>query len=205
MNFGGGQTSGVSVSGIVVTDTTWNQSNSPYTLTGNILVHNGVTLTIQAGTTINLGNYYIMVNGTLQAIGNSANPITFKANTNGGYIIFNPFSAGWNDSTSTGCILENSILNCPVTVSNSAKINNDIIYDGINVQSTGSTLQRGTALISNSFIKGMITVGDTHGSAAIINNTIVGGGIYVGWLVESTERHNYWQHHIRLWWSSNKC
>ena len=54
-----------SVSGIINSDTTWTRTNSPYSLTGNILVSNGVTLTIEMGVTVNLGTYYIRVNGTL--------------------------------------------------------------------------------------------------------------------------------------------
>jgi hypothetical protein len=70
------------VSGIINTNTTWTKANSPYTLTGNVLVDNKVTLTIEPGTTVNLEGYYIMVNGTLKAKGTSANPIML----NGGSI-----------------------------------------------------------------------------------------------------------------------
>ena len=52
------------VSGIISSDTTWTQANSPYMLTGNVLVNNGVTLTIEAGATVNCVNGYIEVNGT---------------------------------------------------------------------------------------------------------------------------------------------
>jgi hypothetical protein len=81
VHLGGAQTSGTSVSGIIVTDTTWNQAGSPYTLIGNILVNNGVTLTIQPGITVNIGSFYLMVNGTLQAIGTSTNPVTLNCDT----------------------------------------------------------------------------------------------------------------------------
>ena len=73
------QSSGTSVTGIIATDTTWTQADSPYTLIGNILVNNGATLTIQPGTTVNLGSYYLMVNGTLSVIGDSGNPVTFNS------------------------------------------------------------------------------------------------------------------------------
>jgi hypothetical protein len=35
------------VTGIISSDTTWTEANSPYNLTGNVLVNNGVTLAIQ--------------------------------------------------------------------------------------------------------------------------------------------------------------
>jgi hypothetical protein len=175
------QTSGTFVSGIIVTDTTWTQTNGPYTLIGNILVNYGATLTIQAGTTVNLGSYYLMVNGTLQAIGESANPVIFNGNSNiygssGGQLTFTQFCNGWNSVTSTGCELVNAVINCPLILSSSVEITQDKIYDGINVQSQINAIQTGTPMISNNLIQGGITVG----SAIITNNTIMGGGISFG-------------------------
>ena len=40
---------GSNESGVISSDATWTQANSPYSLTGNVLVDTGVTLTIQAG------------------------------------------------------------------------------------------------------------------------------------------------------------
>ena len=98
---------GTNVSGTITSDTTWNQANSPYTLTGNTLVTNGITLTIEAGTTVNLGSYYIKVNGTLQAIGNNDNLISL----NYGQITFTEYSTNWTESAGTGCIIQNANLN----------------------------------------------------------------------------------------------
>jgi len=53
------------VMGIIASDTTWTQANSPYNLAGNVLVNSGVTLTIETGTTLNTNDYYIRVNGTM--------------------------------------------------------------------------------------------------------------------------------------------
>lgn len=53
------------VSGILTSDTTWNKTDSPYLLTGNILVEKGVTLTVEAETTLSFNDYYIRVNGSL--------------------------------------------------------------------------------------------------------------------------------------------
>ena len=53
------------VAGIITSDTTWTRANSPYDLTGNVLVEIGVTLTIEADTTVNFNDYYLRVNGSL--------------------------------------------------------------------------------------------------------------------------------------------
>ena len=183
---GGAQTVGTSFSGIIVSDTTWTQENSPYTLIGNALVSNGATLTIQPGVTVNLGSYYMMVNGTLQAVGSSNTPVTFTCNSNtygspsGGQLTFTKFCNGWNSATSTGCELVNAIINCPLIISNSVKIAQDKILQGINVQSELNSLQTGTPVISNNLIRGGISVGSALGSAIIKDNNITSGGISFG-------------------------
>ena len=178
VRFGNAQ-SGTSVSGIIGDSVTWTQADSPYNLTGNVLVYNGATLTIQAGTIVNLGSYFMEVNGTLQAIGSTDAPIKFNSN-NEGYIIFDATSVGWSDSTATGCIIENSILNSPLKLVNSAKINHDTINDGINVQSSFAVIQTGTPVISNNFIGDGITLGSVRGNALILNNTIIGNSTNFG-------------------------
>ncbi len=65
--------------GIINADTTWTKTNSPYTLTGPVAVNTGVTLTIDPGVTVNLGAFYIQVNGTLVAKGTSTDKIYFNS------------------------------------------------------------------------------------------------------------------------------
>jgi hypothetical protein len=163
-HFGKAQ-SGTNVTGIIGSDITWTPANSPYNLTGNVLVNNSVTLYIQAGTTVNLGSYYIEVNGTLQAIGYGPNSITF----NGGQITFTGFSTDWNESTGTGCIIENAIVSSVITLDNLVtKISDDTIYGAIN---TGEQ-----SMISNNIIKGGISVAGNQ-MPTISNNNIQGQGI----------------------------
>ena len=51
------------VSGVISSNTTWAKANSPYNVTGNILVNSGVTLTIEAGVTVNVnGEFYLDIN-----------------------------------------------------------------------------------------------------------------------------------------------
>ena len=142
LNFGLAQ-SGTNESGIISSDTTWTQANSPYTLTADVLVSNGVTLTIEAGTTVNMNYGYLEVNGTLQAIGNNASPIIF----NGGQIAFDQYSNGWNQQGQSGSIIKNCNLN----------------DSGINIVLC-------SPMIQNSNISGQISI--VGGSTIISNNNI---------------------------------
>gem|GEM_PF-1896376 len=62
-------------SNVISSDTTWRKIDSPIDLTGKIAVREGVTLTIEAGVTVNLHSYSIIVNGTLNAKGTDADKI----------------------------------------------------------------------------------------------------------------------------------
>jgi len=74
------QTISTPVSGIITSNTTWTAANSPYLVTGNILVNNGVTLTIEPGVTVWFSaTRSLQVLGTLIARGTAAQPITFTS------------------------------------------------------------------------------------------------------------------------------
>ena len=73
------------VSGALSSDTTWSLSNSPYTVTGSVLIPNGVTLTIEAGAVINfLDDYKILVKGNIISSGTSESLITFNGHSSEG-------------------------------------------------------------------------------------------------------------------------
>jgi hypothetical protein len=85
---------GTNVSGIISLDTIWNKVKSPYTLSSDVTIDPKITLTIEAGTTINLQGHSIItgwgydkiadvpVLSVLTAIGTVNDPIRF----NGGKI-----------------------------------------------------------------------------------------------------------------------
>jgi len=59
------------VSGVISSNTTWTLANSPYIVTGNILVNEGITLTIEPGVIVKFdSDTYIKMEGTLTAVGN---------------------------------------------------------------------------------------------------------------------------------------
>ena len=79
------------VSGALSSDTTWSLSNSPYTVTGSVLVPTAVTLTIEAGVTVKVNSgLYIKVQGTIIAIGDASNKITFTSSSS------NPNKGDWD-------------------------------------------------------------------------------------------------------------
>jgi hypothetical protein len=69
------------VGGPITSDTTWTEANSPYIVTSNVLVSQGVTLTIEPGVTVRFNDgLSLRIDGTLIARGNSSNIITFTSN-----------------------------------------------------------------------------------------------------------------------------
>ena len=193
-HFGTAQ-SDTNVSGIITSDTTWTQANSPYTFTGPVAVNAGVTLTIQAGVTVNIGGYYLQVNGTLYARGSDSNRIYFNSNTNAVnnavcVISFTSSSINWNEQIATGSIIENSVLtSIPINIENSSpKINDNIItFNSSNVYPKPTiNVNGGSPVISNNIVtvKGSgfqcdgISV--ASGSPTISNNSIYGVNCFTG-------------------------
>jgi hypothetical protein len=69
------------VNGVIAANTTWSLANSPFIVKGNILVNPGFTLTIEPGVSIKVdGNYYIKIEGVLDAVGSANSKITFETN-----------------------------------------------------------------------------------------------------------------------------
>jgi hypothetical protein len=188
--------SGTSVSGIIDSSTTWTQANSPYELTGNVLVDYGATLTIESDVIVNFNAYYMRVNGTLTvqsgatinfaslvgtpnisndniqvngllvAVGTSANPIHVNGFF-GSSIHFSQSSKSWDEQQGSGCIIQNSIINSTsISAENSVKIDKNTI--------TGNVLAHG--IISNNNILGSLI---SHSPVVISNNVIT--GLASGW------------------------
>ena len=172
-----------SVVGIINSDTTWTKANSPYTLVSPLTINNGVTLTIEAGVTINLNVYNIQVNGILSAIGNSEEKILFVSDSsNSGSIAFASDSVSWNEQNSSGCIIENAtLLHTLISINGaSPKISNNtinaaIISEGAPVISsniiTGDIEVCGSSIVKNNSITGVISAG---GSSIITSNIVRG-------------------------------
>jgi parallel beta-helix repeat protein len=77
-NFLFGQTN---VSGVISANTTWTKANSPYNVTGNLLVNSGVTLTIDPGVEVRFEEAkYLKIEGTINAVGSQTDSIIFTSN-----------------------------------------------------------------------------------------------------------------------------
>ena len=68
------------VCGTIETDTTWTPAQSPYVLTCNVTVSTGVTLTLQPGTIVKIGqDRSLTVNGELVTEGMAESPVYFTS------------------------------------------------------------------------------------------------------------------------------
>jgi len=168
--------SGTNVSGIISSDTTWTQANSPYTLTGPVAVNKGAILTIEPGASVYGGvSYYIQVNGTLIAEGTSSSQIILSVQ-----IQFTSVSNSWNQQTGTGSIIENALYPNVTITGCSPKIDSNILY-GLQIQQASPTIsdnrigweilliQSSAIIVNNSLSQGIEVYG---GSPSILNNTV---------------------------------
>jgi parallel beta-helix repeat protein len=141
---------------------------------------------------VNLGSYYIEVNGTLSARGSPSDKITF----NGGQITFTSFSNGWNEQTDSGSLIENTNINqTSINSSNQLKIDSSNINGQVSVTSSiisnnivTSEIYGANSTISNNVVKGDMTtqVSSTTGAyptpseSSVVSNNIVTGNINIG-------------------------
>jgi hypothetical protein len=174
----------IDVGGIISSNTVWTEANSPYSLLGPTLVNSGVTLTIEAGATVNLNTYYLQVNGTLQIRGSSLNPVHINsAQTNAGQIKFTASSPSWNEQSGSGCKIENAVFDQTViSIANcSVKIDRNTFNDGAGMmdQNVAIYTRGGASSISNNKFNACgLEISD---SSTISNNVIEGGiGLYEG-------------------------
>jgi hypothetical protein len=168
--------------GVTITiqpDTTVNFNGFYIRVNGTLIIGPGAILNMGASGE-RLGS--IQVYGTLTARGTTTKPIE----VNGGIcdwgftlslsqIDFRASSAGWNEQTSQGCIIENAVLNnLNVPIRSSIKFSNN----QLNGQSL--SVSGGQPVISgNLFASGTSIYVGEQGSPTITNNQIVAGGIYL--------------------------
>lgn len=88
-----------SVSGTIVANTVWSVANGPYTVTGDVLVANGATLTVEPGLEIRFDQgTKIAVEGSLVALGTPADSIFLTSNA------LLPDTGSWNGIQVSGSV-----------------------------------------------------------------------------------------------------
>jgi len=141
-----------SKSGVISSDETWSETNSPYLVTDDIRIDNGVTLTVDSGVIVKFKNNKSIQNkGTLHVLGTPSNKVKFTSS------LTNPSSGDWAyldfadqtidanfDSSGdydNGTLIKNAVIeygggnssNGAVTVTNSA-----IYLDNVTIQYSAS-------------------------------------------------------------------
>ena len=175
------QTPGVIV--IISLDATWTKAGSPYELAGPLLVNEGVTLTIESGVVVNLNGYDIMVDGAVVAIGNSNEKVHILEGIMGepdvnqfGRIEFTQNSIGWNKQTEAGSVIEHAFIeNVDLDTCVSIKISNSIIRGDITVGDSSIIVDNEIGT-NNNITSSKITIGN---SSTVSNNELV-GPVYAG-------------------------
>lgn len=201
------------VSGSINSSITWTKTNSPYTVTGPVNVNSGVTLTIEPGVVVELNGYSLNVDGVLQAVGSSADKIQFSD----GQIVFSSSALAFDNQTSSGCGIEEAVLEqTSISSVNAIAVSRDsitysddngvgalsvggfsMIYNNSIVSTSGKgygiIVKEGIATIAGNVISGFAMGIWAAGETAIEQNSILncGCGIGIGEIIGTSSFGSY--------------
>lgn len=173
-------------------------NNNTYIVVGDITVSSGQTLTVEAGTEIKFDGYYsLIVNGTLNAIGNENKYIKFTANTT------SPTNSDWNQIQINNASTTSELKYCIIEYGN--EDDND---------QTGLVEAKGNVIIENSIIRYSdavaIRIAYTYSGDITVKNCQIYDckqGIYSSGngqlIVENNSIYNIFSIGIRCWTDSD--
>jgi hypothetical protein len=149
------------VEGEITQDTVWTLVDSPFVLSNNVTIYPSVTLTIESGVEVRFGGKFsLIVNGRLNAEGNTDKTIRFTSNS------LTPAEGDW------GTILFSSAT--------SSSLKQCIIEYG----ESGVTVEAGSISVENCVIKSNSKDGiAVYGGSVVIKNDKVTGNLGSGILV----------------------
>ena len=177
---------GTVVSGLITTDTTWNETNSPYWVVGDVVVDYNVTLTIEAGVSVQFDTGWLgmIVYGNLHSLGNPSKRVTITSN------FTSPTPNSWRNITieNTGSArIYNTDFSYGETAmkiySHSNRIEDSKFFRnryGLFVDSSKNTILNSTFERNDG---GGLSFGHSSTDNMVVNSTIVlngDGGIFIG-------------------------
>lgn len=171
------------VEGPITEDTVWTLTDSPYLISKNVTVQTDAKLTIEPGVEVKFGgNFSLIVEGSLNAVGEENNPIEFTSSKN------EPAAGDWptmefksaTSSTLTFCVLEYAVNGITVVNSSVEIRNSEIRFNSKN----GIVAANGVVNIQNSRVNANFQDGISIDSSVLeaSNNMVsdnTGSGIYV--------------------------
>jgi len=179
---------GLSVTGVVTSDTVWTLEDSPIEVSGNLTIIRGVTLSVEPGVEARFETRSsLIVNGSLYAVGTSDDRIRFTSNMS------EPAAGDWDgikfcgdeNSTFTTSFCEVEYAGDGITISSlgKAEIENSVIKDnylsGIHVVGVTNLLIQKNTLESNA--QGISASGCVNSGLKILDNQFLKNenGVYL--------------------------
>lgn len=167
-------------SGTISANTTWTAGAGPYYVSSNITVSAGVTLTIEAGTTVYFAQgTSLTVNGRLLAEGTASRRIQFTrqpgtANTWGGI----RFSNSLVENRITYADVEFAATADPIVATGSTILIDNVVFSG--TTRTVIELSNSSALIRNSVFPSIVDNETIHGNGMPAGGYVIIEGNYFG-------------------------
>lgn len=167
------------VSGVLSHDTVWSKQGNPYVFVGAVGIPVGVTLTVEAGVVVDLGSYFLEVNGTLNVEGTGSEKVFLLADENPAYgpvisgVDAVPFGHGHNNIV---VAYGNSTVNIVNVV-----LNNTSVF-GLGTVSQATVSIWDSALLNSAVdIFGSTTISNSYSSGPILSrgNSTFNGNIFL--------------------------